>query len=169
MSNHSFIFSDVTGKIFKDLIRSLIIARKFLFRTELWRFLSFCCILTYDRPGCQNRKCTYVNNRGIRSRNIRIINLNMDGLNECNCDAHKKQGAVKLLYNSVMTGSQYRDQTRWWQDAVEKASIQQIGPQAPGWAAQENGKETRLWPIEWGSICCSSVRSPTPSHTQHFQ
>ena len=24
------------------------------------------------RPGCQNRKCTYVNNRWIRSRNIRI-------------------------------------------------------------------------------------------------
>ena len=42
-------------------------------------------------------------------------------------------------------------------------------PQALGWAAQENGKETRLWPIEWGSICCSSVRSPTPSHTQRFQ
>ena len=44
-----------------------------------------------------------------------------------------------------------------------------MGPQVPGWAAHENGKETRLWPIEWGSICCSSVRSPTPSHTQPFQ
>ena len=43
------------------------------------------------------------------------------------------------------------------------------GRESPGWAAQENGKETRLWPIEWGSICCSSVRSPTPSHTQPFQ
>ena len=38
-----------------------------------------------------------------------------------------------------------------------------------GWAAQEKGKETRLWPIVWGSICCTSVRSPTPSHTQPFQ
>ena len=44
-----------------------------------------------------------------------------------------------------------------------------LGPQAPSWAAQENGKETLLWPEEWGSICCSSVRSPTPSHTQPFQ
>ena len=44
-----------------------------------------------------------------------------------------------------------------------------MGPQAPGWAAQENGKETRLWPIEWESIRCSSVRSPTPSHTQPIQ
>ena len=40
---------------------------------------------------------------------------------------------------------------------------------ASGWAAKENRKETRLWPMEWGSICCSSVWSPTPSHTQHFQ
>ena len=44
-----------------------------------------------------------------------------------------------------------------------------MGPQASGWAAQENRKETLLWSIEWGSICCSSVRSPTPSHTQPFQ
>ena len=90
------------------------------------------------------------------------------------------------------------DQTSWGQDAVEKASTQQrepsgprlisseirrvgekilewehvperLGPQVPGWPAQENGKETRLWPIKWGSICCCSVRSPTPSLTQPFQ
>ena len=57
------------------------------------------------RQGCQNRKCTYVNNRCIRSRNIRIITLTVDGLNECNCDARKKVD-VELLYNSVKTGSQ---------------------------------------------------------------
>ena len=58
------------------------------------------CIRNYvvywpmTRPGCQNRKCTHVNNRWIRSRNIRIITLTVDGLNECNCDAHKKKGAL---------------------------------------------------------------------------
>ena len=91
-----------------------------------------------------------------------------------------------------------RNSISWRQDAVEKTSTQQrepsgpqliswgsdelvircgrenqlperLGPQAPGWAAQENGKETRLWSIEWGSKRCSSVRSPTPSHTQPFQ
>ena len=51
----------------------------------------------------------------------------------------------------------------------ENQHPERLGPQALGWAAQENGKETRLWPIEWGSICCSSVWSPTPSHTQPFQ
>ena len=35
------------------------------------------------RSGCKNRKCTYVNNWCIRSRNIRIITLTVDGLNEC--------------------------------------------------------------------------------------
>ena len=30
----------------------------------------------------------------------------MDGLNECNCDTHKKKVGVELLYNSVKTGSQ---------------------------------------------------------------
>ncbi len=44
-----------------------------------------------------------------------------------------------------------------------------MGPQDPSWAALDNRKETRLWPIEWGSICCSSVRSPTPFHTQTIQ
>ena len=51
----------------------------------------------------------------------------------------------------------------------ENQHPERLGPQALGWAAQENGKETRLWLIEWESICCSSVRSPTPSHTQPFQ
>ena len=46
------------------------------------------------RPGCQNRKCTYVNNRCIRSRNIRIITLTVDVLNESNCDAQKKKGTL---------------------------------------------------------------------------
>ena len=32
--------------------------------------------------------------------------MTVDGLNECNCDAHKKKVDVKLLYNSVKTGSQ---------------------------------------------------------------
>ena len=51
---------------------------------------------------------------------------------------------------------------------IEEHVPERLGPQAPGWAAQENGKETQLWPIEWGSICCSSVRSPT-YNTQPFQ
>ena len=33
------------------------------------------------------------------------MTLTVDGLNECNCDVHKKVGE-ELLYNSVKTGSQ---------------------------------------------------------------
>ena len=64
------------------------------------------------RLGCQNRKCTYVNNRCIRSRNIRIITLTLDGLNECNCGAHKKKGDVELRCNSVRRGRPIRNKMR---------------------------------------------------------
>ena len=51
---------------------------------------------------------------------------------------------------------------------IEEHVPERLGPQVPGWAAQENGKET-LMGTRVGSICCSSVRSPTPSYTQPFQ
>ena len=116
-----------------------------------------------------------------------------------NCDAHKKKVDVELLHNSVHRKfNQFGDQTSWRQDTVEKVSTHQrepsgprlsswgsdeleircgrenqhsegVGPLAPGWAAQENGKETQSWPIEWGSIYCSSARSSTPSHTQRLK
>ena len=62
------------------------------------------------------------------------------------CDTHKKKVVVELFYNAVhrksnqleiRCGKENQHQAEW----------------APGWAAQENGKETMLWPIEWGSIC----------------
>ena len=123
------------------------------------------------RPGCQNRKCTYVNNRCIRSRNIRIITLTVDGLNECNLWRSQEEGGVELLYNSVKTGSQlvWRPDPLLTRCGRESQHPAEWATQAPGWAAQENGKETQLWPMEWGSICCSSIRSLTPSHTKTFQ
>ena len=110
----------------------------------------------------------------------------------------KKEGGRELLYHSEKTGSQlvWRPDplgTRGSRESEHPAEwtlrppIEQLqlgirrvrdkmlewehgmSPQAPGWVAKKNGKETQLWPIEWGSICCSSVRSPTPSHTQPFQ
>ena len=67
------------------------------------------------------------------------------------------------------------DQMSWRSEELEircsreNQHPERLGPQAPGWATQENGKEMRLCPIEWRSICCSSIRFPTPSHTQPFQ
>ena len=52
-----------------------------------------------------------------------------------------------------------------WEPVPER-----LGPQAPGWAVQENENDTRLCLEGPGkSICCSSVRSPTSSHRQTFQ
>ena len=75
---------------------------------------------------------------------------------------------VKSLYNP----GEDRKSGSWRSDELEiRCGRQNQHPkrlvsQALGWAAQENEKETRLWPIEWGSICCGSVRSPTPSHSK---
>ena len=95
-----------------------------------------------SRLGCQNRKCTYVNNRCIRSRNIRIITLTVDGLNECNCDALKKVG-VKLLYNSVKTRSQTvgrSDELETRCGRASQALSRELGPRASGWASGEREK-----------------------------
>ena len=78
--------------------------------------------------------------------------------------------AIELLYNSVKTGSQWvwrpvGEKMLEWEHVPER-----LGPQALGWAVQENENDTRLCSEGLGrSICCSSVRSPTPSHTQTFQ
>ena len=100
---------------------------------------------------------------------------------------------VELLYNSVHR----KFNQSWRNDAVEKTAPSRRGPRDPrlsSWRSDE--LEIRCgWenqhPAEWdpgpwlsslgewernadghksgGSICCSSVRSPAPSHTQPFQ
>ena len=75
--------------------------------------------------------------------------------------------AIELLYNSVKTGSQLF----WKPDQFGEKMRQRktaLGAQGLRLSSPENGKETRLWPIEWGSICFA-VRFPTPSHMQTFQ
>ena len=120
----------------------------------------------WPRPSCQNRKCTCVNNRCIRSRNIRI--WPWTGWTECEIVtlAGRRVG-VKLLYNpgdrklrqlEIRCGRENQHPAegtlrppieqlqlgrRWWN---ENHVPERLDPQAPGWAAQENGKETLLWP-----------------------
>ena len=72
---------------------------------------------------------------------------------------------VELLYNSV----QFGDQTSWWQDAVEKTSTQRGWPSSPRLSSPGERERNADGHKSGGSICCSSVRSRTPSHTQPFQ
>ena len=58
------------------------------------------------------------------------------------CDAHKKKVDVELLYNSVHRKSNQLE----IKCGRENQHPERLGPQAPGWAAQKNGKETLLWP-----------------------
>ena len=80
--------------------------------------------------------------------------------------------AIELLYNSVKTGCQlvWRPEgvgDKMWQR--KPSSSGELGPRASGWATQENGKETLMAMRVGRSINFSSLRSPTPSHTQPFQ
>ena len=64
------------------------------------------------------------------------------------CDAHKNKVDIEQLYNpgedrkSVSWRSDQLVRRCWNEDHVPE----RLGPQAPGWAAQENRKETLLWP-----------------------
>ena len=52
------------------------------------------------------------------------------------CDAHKKKVGVEQLYNSV-----YRKFNQLGiRCGRENMHPERLGPQFPGWAAQENGK-----------------------------
>ena len=69
------------------------------------------------------------------------------------------------------SGSRLRvgDQTSWWENAgLRNMSQRGWAPRPPVEQRRRTGKK-RLWQIEWGSICCNFVRSPTPSHSQPFQ
>ena len=146
-------------------ISNIIIAHlKIRFYLKYWPF-----IVAYwppTRPSCQNKKCTCVNDRCIWS-SILGYNLDCRGV-ELSAKLWRSQEEewMSNYYITSATGS--------W-DAVERTSTQQrgpkdprlsswssdllerrcwnedrvperLGPQSPGWAAQENGKETLLWP-----------------------
>ena len=81
---------------------------------------------------------------------------------------------VKLLYNSVHRKFNQLEIRcdRENQHPAEKSELERRcwnEEHVPGWAAQENVKETLLRPSEWRSICCSSVPSSTLlSHCKTF-
>ena len=144
------------------------VQRNDYYEMELLVFSSNAVYWPTTQPGCQNRKCTYVNN--IWSTNSGVWPwLCMDWISAI-CDAHKKKVGVELLYNSVKTGNQLV----WWPHQLERRcwnenmSQRGLAPRSPVEQPRRTGKK-RWWPKVWGSICCSSVRSPAPSHTSPFQ
>ena len=120
------------------------------------------------QPGCQNKKCTCVNNRCIRSRNIRIYPWPWTDWMSAIFDAHKKKVDIELSYYSVHRKfnrletrcgreSQHPAEGTLW-PPINQLRIRLVGDKildwgsysreavspGPGWAAQENGKETLL-------------------------
>ena len=60
------------------------------------------------------------------------------------CEAHKKKVDVEQLYNSVPRKFNQLKIRRVGEN--EEHVTERLDPQVPGWAAQENEKETLLWP-----------------------
>ena len=71
------------------------------------------------------------------------------------CDARKKKVGVERFYKP----GEDRKSAVWRSDQLgirwvgikmrqRKPLLKGAGPPGPGWAAQENEKEIRLWPIE---------------------
>ena len=73
---------------------------------------------------------------------------------------HSAEGALRTPIN------QFGDQTSWREDAGMRTYPRESG--LPGHRLSSPGERERN-AVMWGSICCSSLRSPTPSHTQPFQ
>ena len=71
---------------------------------------------------------------------------------------------------------EFEDRRVWRSEILETRCGSESQHSAESWAPGppveqlwRTRKTQRLWLIEWGSIYCSSVLSPTSSHTQTFQ
>ena len=61
-------------------------------------------------------------------------------------------------------------ETRWWQDAAEKARTQQSGPLGLRWSSPgERERHNADGHKSGGQYITVFVQSPTPSHTQTLQ
>ena len=125
------------------------------------------------RPSCQNKKCTCVNNRCIRSK----ISGNQGrpwlsrGSIECEIVTLAGSRWVSNYYITPATGSSDQMAFRAWSQCSRSScgnqlSAERLGPQAPGWAAQENGKEILLYSQKSGGQYVEDLFSlQLPSHT----
>ena len=123
------------------------------------------------RPNCQNKKCTCVNNRCIRSK---ISGDNLVGRRvELSANVTLARSRwMSNYYITPATGSsdqlEFRAWSQWFQiELWEPALSRELGPQCPGWAAKENEKDALLWPEElgWGQYVAVFVQSP--AHLSH--
>ena len=80
------------------------------------------------RPGCRNRKYTCVNNRCIRSKNIPIITLTVDRLNECEIVTPTRRRWTLNYYISQCTGNLISLE-------IEQLGVRRVGDKMLDWGA----------------------------------
>ena len=86
------------------------------------------------------------------------------------CDAHKKKVDVEQLYDP----GEDRKSVSWRSGQLEIRCSRENqhpaewAPRPPVEQSRRTGKKRCYGHKSGGSICCSSVRSPTPSHSKTF-
>ena len=93
-------------------------------------------------------------------------------------DSYSRLMTIKHAIPKILSGRLNYYITRWRQEVSEFGDplvtrCSRESPHPAEWAPgppvelhRRTRKTQRWWPFEWGSICCSSVRSPTPSHSK---
>ena len=100
-----------------------------LFLFPLVPYLSIQSSVAYwppTRPGCQNRKCTCVNNRWIRSRNIitlTVDRLNSPGERERNAVMANRVGVNMLQFCSVFNSLSHTTFSIKWEVYFSKEPV----------------------------------------------
>ena len=113
----------------------------------------------YPQPSCQNKKCTRVNNRCIRSK---ISGDNLD-CRRVELSANVTLARSKWMSNYYITpatGSSDRLERRCWNENHVQAEAGPPGPQLSSLGERERNAVIARRVMGW-SICCSSVQSPT--------
>ena len=120
---------------------------------------SLCNILTFDQAELSNKKCTYVNNRCIRSK-ISGDTLTVDGLNWVQMRHSLKQVDVKQLYNPVLQEVRVSWRSEFGVSCCSSRSENQVpaeaGPSRPPVEQPRRMRNKCCYSQKsWGSICCS--------------
>ena len=129
-------------------------------------FYVYLLVTYWPQPSCQKKKCTCVNNRCIQSK-ISGTTLTVEGLNWVRIVTLARSRWVSNYHITPVTGSSDQLERRCWNENHVPAEAGPPGPRlsSPGEWERNAAVARRVG----GSICCSSVQSPTLlSHSKTF-
>ena len=122
---------------------------------------AICNILTSDPAELSEKKCTCVNNRCIRSKILgdQRITLTVNGLNWVRIVTLARSRWTSNYYITPATGSSGQLEKRCWNENHVPAEAEPPGPRLSSTGERE--RNAAVARRVGGSICCSSIQSPT--------